>query len=139
MLAFFPDQTAPFTLPMYAAAPEPRPTFHARFLTAREMLAIDELRRQCLEAAGRDDGQAAALDALDQIVARHIARAENMPPGFDIAKATSHFDGQTCWELVEESGRAIAVAKDDLKKSASPSKSDAASSASTAEPAPAAA
>jgi hypothetical protein len=121
-----------------------RPIFHARFLTARE----DLRRREIIRRIGEAEDDAAALDLLIQLLGLlcdgwrnlHNLAGEPINPArteagrVDAAPLADVLTSAELWDLAGAIVRATNVVEADLKKSESPSESDSAGSAPTADP-----
>lgn len=125
MQGFYPSRTKAFDLPIHRHIEEPkRPRFYARFITRKERLELTELVRSATQDEDKGDF-AAATKKLDTAISRLIDGAENVPEAFDLKEASKSLDAEDCWALYAEGMAAIAVTRDELKKSASPSPSEA--------------
>jgi len=152
MNGLYPEENIPFHLPVHAYLPaEKRPTFFSRFLTSREEIQLDKIFSETLAAGeGKDKHEAelAMLNALPNLLQfqltgfAHITDDKKNPIPFSregIATVLDKLSIDDGWQLHKLAKDAIALKREELGKSASPSPSPPANTALPASPTAAAA
>lgn len=161
MIGIYPEQSVPFHHPLHENVPAgDRPTFHARFITARESIKVDAHVDAAFRAESADDAQQAGgehdydpthrLKLIDELVAilrlslagwDGLTAPDGTPVPFTddgFAQLPDLFELPDLWDLYASAISATRVRRDDLKKSASPSHEAGDGSAPTANAAAAA-
>lgn len=135
MIGFYPEQTQAFSLPIHSEVPEPkRPRFFARYLTPREAAKVSSLATESVKAEATGDTETACVKLDEALGVLLASKGENWPEKFAPVCATHFLMIADAWDLYAGAIEAIRLGRDDLKKSASPSKLDSASTASIAPP-----